>query len=210
MEEYRRGAHSVYDIKYHLIWITKYRYKVLRGRVAERVRDLIRQSCEARGVAVIRGAVSPDHVHMLVTAPPQLAPSKLVQYLKGRSSRRLQDEFGELRKRYWGQHLWARGYFCATVGAVDEETIKRYIESRNGMRTGKDSRLQRPPSLEPAVSRTASGGLSRNPDFQSKRNPPPFRRWMFSRARLSHFTVLCAYGTTLHEKHSSGSSFVFQ
>ena len=55
MEEYRRGAHSVYDIKYHLIWITKYRYKVLRGRVAERVRDLIRQSCEARGVAVIRG-----------------------------------------------------------------------------------------------------------------------------------------------------------
>ena len=96
----------------------------------KRVRNLIRQSCEARGVAVIRGAVSPDHVHMLVTAPPQLAPSKLVQYLKGRSSRRLQDEFGELRKRYWGQHLWARGYFCATVGAVDEETIKRYIESQ--------------------------------------------------------------------------------
>ena len=102
MEEYRRGAHSVYDIKYHLIWITKYRYKVLRGRVAERVRDLIRQSCEARGVAVIRGAVSPDHVHMLVTAPPQLAPSKLVQYLKGRSSRRLQDEFGEVAETVLG------------------------------------------------------------------------------------------------------------
>jgi putative transposase len=59
-----------------------------------------------------------------------MAPAKLVQYLKGRSSRRLQDEFGDLRKRYWGQHLWARGYFYASVGAVDEDTIKKYIESQ--------------------------------------------------------------------------------
>ena len=131
MAEYRHGAHAVYDIKYHLIWITKYRYKVLRGRVAERARDVIRQICEAREVVIIRGAVSPDHIHMLVSAPPQLAPSKLVQYIKGRSSRRLQEEFEDLRKRYWGQHLWARGYFCATVGAVDEETIKKYIESQH-------------------------------------------------------------------------------
>ena len=130
MAEYRHSAHAVYDIKYHIIWITKYRYKVLRGRVAERARDLIRQICESRDVVVIRGAVSPDHIHMQVSAPPQLAPSKLVQYIKGRSSRRLQDEFEELRKRYWGQHLWARGYFCATVGAVDQETIKKYIESQ--------------------------------------------------------------------------------
>ena len=131
MAEYRHGAHAVYDIKYHLIWITKYRYKVLRGRVAERARDVIRQICEAREVVIIRGAVSPDHVHLLVSAPTQMAPSKLVQYIKGRSSRRLQEEFEDLRKRYWGQHLWARGYFCATVGAVDEETIKKYIESQH-------------------------------------------------------------------------------
>ena len=130
MAEYRQSAHAVYDIKYHLIWITKYRYKMLRGRVAERARDLVRQICQAREVVIIRGAVSPDHIHVLVSAPPQLSPSKLVQYIKGRSSRRLQEEFEELRKRYWGQHLWGRGYFCATVGAVDEETIKRYIESQ--------------------------------------------------------------------------------
>jgi putative transposase len=130
MAEYRHSAHAVYDIKYHIIWIAKYRYKVLRGRVAERARDLIRQICEAREVVVIHGAVSPDHIHMLVSAPPHWAPSKLVQYIKGRSSRRLQDEFEELRKRYGGQHLWARGYFCGTVGAVDEETIKKYIESQ--------------------------------------------------------------------------------
>src|SRR6516225_3342271 len=130
MVEYRTSAHAVFDIKYHFVWITKYGYKILRGRVAERARDLLRQICEARGVVIIRGAVSPDHIHMLVSAPPELAPAKLVQYLKGRSWRRMQEEFAELRKRYWGQHLWARGYFCASVGAVDEDTIKKYIESQ--------------------------------------------------------------------------------
>src|SRR5262245_55925841 len=130
MAEYRRSAHAVFDLKYHVVWITKYRYKILKGRLAERGRDLIRKTCQARGVAIVRGAVSPDHIHMLVSAPPELSPAKMVQYIKGRSSRRLQEEFPELRKRYWGQHLWARGYFCATVGAVNEETIKAYIENQ--------------------------------------------------------------------------------
>src|ERR1700733_15612644 len=130
MVEYRHNAHATFDLKYHVIWITKYRYKVLKGRIAERARDLIRQTCHARGVEIVRGAVSPDHIHMLLTAPPQLSPANLVQYIKGRTSRRLQAEFPELRKRYWGQHLWARGYFCATVGAVDEATIKAYIENQ--------------------------------------------------------------------------------
>ena len=130
MGEYHQSAHAVWDIKYHLVWITKYRYKVLRGDVAERARDLLREICAAREVHIIRGAVSPDHIHMLVVAPPQLAPAKLVQFLKGRSSRMLQRDFPQLRKRYWGQHLWARGYFCATVGAVDEKTVMAYIESQ--------------------------------------------------------------------------------
>lgn len=130
MAEYRRSAQAVFDLKYHVVWITKYRYKVLTGRVAERTRDLIRQTCESRDVAIVRGAVSPDHTHMLLSAPADLSPAKLVQFIKGRSSRRIQDEFPEIRKRYWGQHLWARGYFCATVGTVDEETIKKYIENQ--------------------------------------------------------------------------------
>jgi putative transposase len=67
---------------------------------------------------------------MLLSCPPSLSPSKIAQYLKGRSSRLLQEEFPELKRRYWGQHLWARGCFCATVGNVDEETIKRYIEDQ--------------------------------------------------------------------------------
>ena len=88
MTEYRHSAHAVWDIKYHLVWITKYRYKVLRGEVAERARDLLRQICQAREVVIIRRAVSPDHIHMLVSSPAHLSPAKLVQYLKGRSSRR--------------------------------------------------------------------------------------------------------------------------
>jgi putative transposase len=130
MTEYRQSGHAVFDLKYHMIWCTKYRYKILRGRVAERARDLIRQICQARDVVIVRGAVSPDHIHLLLAAPPILAPAKLAQYIKGRSSRHLQGEFPELRKRYWGQHMWARGYFCATVGAVDEATIKAYIENQ--------------------------------------------------------------------------------
>ena len=130
MADYRRSAQAVFDIKYHLVWITKYRYKILKGRIAERARDLIRQTCEARDVVIVRGAVSADHIHMLVSGTPELSPAKMVQYIKGRTSRRLQEEFPELRKGYWGQHLWARGYFCATVGAVDEKTIREYIENQ--------------------------------------------------------------------------------
>jgi putative transposase len=130
MIAYRHSAHAVYDIKYHVIWVTKYRYKVMRGRVAERAREVIRQICEAREVIIVRGAISPDHIHMLLSVPPDMAPAKLVQHIKGRSSRVLQMEFPELGKRYWGQHLWARGYFCATVGSVDEATIKEYIENQ--------------------------------------------------------------------------------
>ena len=130
MGDYHHSAHAVWDIKYHLVWITKYRYKILSGEVGERARDLLRQMAAAREVRIIRGAVSPDHIHMLVVVPPQMAPAKLVQFLKGRSSRMLLHECPHLRKRYWGQHLWARGYFCATVGAVDEQTVMQYIENQ--------------------------------------------------------------------------------
>jgi putative transposase len=78
MVEYCTSAHAVFDIKYHFVWIAKYRYKVLRGRIAERARDLLRRTCAATGVVIVRGAVSPDHIHMLVSAPPEMAPAKLV------------------------------------------------------------------------------------------------------------------------------------
>ena len=135
-EGYSKSGHAAYDIKYHIIWATKYRYKVLKGEVALRLRELIRQGCEARSLVIVQGSVGRDHVHLLLSCPPSLAPSKIVQYLKGRSSRLLQEQFPELKKKYWGQHLWGRGYFCATVGSVTEETIRRYIEKQGT--TGND------------------------------------------------------------------------
>ena len=130
MSEYQRTSHAVYDIKYHIIWVTKYRYKILSNHISRRLRELVRQGCEARNITIVSGNICKDHVHLLLSCPPSMAPSKIVQYLKGRSSRLLQEEFPELKKRYWGQHLWGRGYFCATVGSVTEETIKKYIENQ--------------------------------------------------------------------------------
>lgn len=127
---YRKTAHSVYDLKYHLVWITKYRKPVLRGEVAVRVRELVRQTCQSLDVYIVSGHVSSDHLHLLVSVPPQVAVSDLVQRLKGRSSRRLLEEFPELKRQFWGRHLWARGYFAVTTGNVTDEIIKQYIESQ--------------------------------------------------------------------------------
>ena len=125
---YRKGAHTVYDIKYHLVWVTKYRYQVLKGEIARRARDIIRDICMQHEVLILKGHVSADHVHLFVSGPPKLSVSSLMQYVKGKSSRKLQEEYPTLGKRYWGQHLWARGYFCATSGTVTDEMITAYIE----------------------------------------------------------------------------------
>jgi putative transposase len=90
---------------------------------------LLIQGCSCRGMAIMTGHIDKDNVHLLLSCPPILSPSKIVQHLKGRSSRILQDEYPQLKKRYWGQHLWGRGYFCATTGVISQETIKEYIEN---------------------------------------------------------------------------------
>jgi putative transposase len=126
---YRKSSHTVYDIKFHIVWITKYRYKILKGNIAHRLVALLKQGCEAKEIEIIKGHVSQDHVHMLISIPPNLSISDVVRYLKGRSSHLLQDEFPELKRQYWGQHMWARGYFCATIGEITEEMIKEYIEN---------------------------------------------------------------------------------
>ena len=128
MADYRKGSHTVYDIKYHFVWITKYRYPVLRGSIAMRARELLRQECEANNLRILKGSVGKDHIHMLLSCPTTMAPSEIAQKLKGRTSKILQEEFPELKKRYWGQHMWGRGYFCGTVGEVDQKTIENYIE----------------------------------------------------------------------------------
>ena len=139
---YRKTAHSVYDLKYHLVWTTKYRKPVLRGEIAVRVRELIRQTCATLEVYILSGHVSSDHIHLLVSVPPQVAVSDLVQRLKGRSSRRMQEEFGELKRQYWGRHMWARGYFAVSTGNVTDEIIKQYIESHKDMPADHEGNFQ--------------------------------------------------------------------
>ena len=126
--EYQTGGHSKFDIKYHFVWVTKYRYKILDNSIGQRLKMLLIQSFQSRGITIVSGHITKDHVHILVSCPPSLYPAKIAQYLKGRSSKMLQSEYPQLRKRYWGQHLWARGYFCATAGTITDEMIKNYIE----------------------------------------------------------------------------------
>lgn len=126
--DYRTGAHTKYRIEYHFVFVTKYRYHVLKGDVALRVRELVRQSCERLEVHILRGVVSKDHVHLLVSAPPQWSPSEIMRRVKGRTARKLFAEFPRLKKRYWGRHLWARGYFCVSSGSLTQEMIAAYLD----------------------------------------------------------------------------------
>ena len=111
-----------------IYWITKYRYKVLVGDIGDRAKELIQEICRDNGAEIIRGKIVSDHVHIYVSVPPYQSISKLVQYLKGKASRKIQQECPELRKRYWGKHLWAVGYFVRTTGNVTDEMIKAYVE----------------------------------------------------------------------------------
>ena len=131
MENYRKSSHYTYDIKYHIIWITKYRKPAITGKIAERTRELIRGTCKQNDVEILAGRVSKDHIHLLVSAPPHLSVSKLVQYIKGYSSRKLQMEYKDLNKQFWGRYLWGRGYFVASSGNVTDEVIMEYIRTQD-------------------------------------------------------------------------------
>ena len=132
MEHYRTGPHSRFDLKYHFVWITKYRKGVLVGEVGIRLRALVREVCRTYEIEILQGSISRDHVHVLLSCPPDLSPSKIMQYIKGKTSRKLLMEFKHLQKQYWGRHLWARGYFVASSGNVTDEAIMEYIRRQEG------------------------------------------------------------------------------
>ena len=94
--DYRRGSHTRYKIEYHFVWVTKYRYQVLQGDLALRVRDLVRQVCERFEIQILRGVVSKDHVHVLVSAPPEIAPSEIMRRIKGKTSSKIFEEFPQV------------------------------------------------------------------------------------------------------------------
>ena len=141
MRNYRLGAHTKTDLKVHLIWIPKYRKKVLKGQVAIRTRDLLRQIAMEHEIHVISGKVAVDHVHMFISYRPTQNVSKIMQWLKGISSRVLMAEFTHLKKEFWGRHLWSRGYMAVSSGNVTDEMIQEYIEQQEGESIVDDSRF---------------------------------------------------------------------
>ena len=142
MRAYRIGAHTKYDLKVHLIWIPKYRKRVLIGTVAKRARDILRQIAMEHEITIISGKIAVDHVHMFVSYRPTQNISKIMQYLKGTSSRVLLSEFPHLKKQFWGRHLWARGYMAISSGNITDEMIQEYIEQQEGEPVADDSQFQ--------------------------------------------------------------------
>ena len=146
MRRYQLGAHTKSDLKVHLIWIPKYRKKVLVGPVAVRARDVLRQIALEHELDIITGKVASDHVHMFISYRPSQDVSKIVQWLKGISSRMLLSEFPHLKKQFWGRHLWARGYLAVSSGNITDEMIEQYIQEQEGEPMTDDSRFQIDPS----------------------------------------------------------------
>ncbi len=128
MPEQRTNAHTVSRLTAHIIWSTKYRYPVLNGDIQIRCRSLLMQICDAEDVTILKGVVSKDHVHMHIEYRPSVSVSFLVKKLKGRSSRKLQQEFPVLKQKYWGRHFWGIGYGCWSTGNITDEMVNEYLE----------------------------------------------------------------------------------
>ncbi len=127
MEGYNKSSHAVYRCEYHFVWVPKYRYHVLVKEVKPGLKQILSELCDWLDITIIEGAICSDHVHMYISVPPKYSPSHAMKILKGKSAERLRREFPELRKQYWGMHIWARGYFVSTVG-IDRDIIKNYVK----------------------------------------------------------------------------------
>lgn len=128
MSEQSSNGHTVSRLTVHIVWCTKYRYSVLKGDIKIRCRTLLIQICESEDVKILKGFVSKDHIHMHISYRPSQSVSNLVKRLKGRSSRKLQQEFPALKKMYWGRHFWAIGYGCWSTGNITDEMVNEYLE----------------------------------------------------------------------------------
>jgi len=135
----RTGSHSVHELQVHLVWCTKYRYHVLKEEVQLRCRDLIKQGCNSMDITILKGVVSKDHIHLHISYPPRLSISDIVKRLKGRSARKLLQEYPHLKKRYWGGHFWAIGYGAWSVGNITKELLAQYLEHHNNNPNNNDN-----------------------------------------------------------------------
>lgn len=128
--EYWTGAHTKHKLRYHLVWVPKYRKRILIGKLAKRLHELLYQAAEINGWCIEELSIVNDHIHLLIQVKPDKAIAHIVQILKGGTSRVLRLEFPELDEFLWGDSLWADGYFVESVGVSDEKMIRRYIREQ--------------------------------------------------------------------------------
>lgn len=126
-KRFKKLSHTIYECKYHVVWCPKYRYRILKDDIAESVRQQIYRLCQQKDkVEVLELNVQRDHVHLVLSLPPKYAVSDFMGYLKGKLAMRLFQRYERLGKRYWGRHLWSRGYCVSTVG-LNEDQIRKYV-----------------------------------------------------------------------------------
>jgi len=129
MEDIQSLSHTKWDCKYHVVWIPKYRRKVLYGQIRKHLGEVLRELARQKESQVIEGHLLPDHVHMLVSIPPKYAVSQVIGYIKGKSAIQIARVYVGRRENFRGQHFWARGYYVSTTGK-DEEAVRRYIKEQ--------------------------------------------------------------------------------
>ena len=128
MSQFKRLSHSIYECKYHFVFCPKYRYRIFKSEIAEYLVQQIYGLCSEKDkVEVIELNVQADHVHLIVSIPPKYAISKFMGYLKGKLAIRLFTRYESLGRKYWGRHLWSRGYCVSTIG-LDEDQIRKYVK----------------------------------------------------------------------------------
>lgn len=122
-------THTKYNCTYHIVFVPKYRRKVMYGQLRQKVGQILSTVCKITGIQLIKGGVCSDHVHMYISIPPKMSLSTVMSKLKGKSALMIFDRHPEYRDKY-GRHFWARGYYAETVGQVNEDTIMKYIEEQ--------------------------------------------------------------------------------
>jgi putative transposase len=133
MSRFKKLSHTIYECKYHVIFCPKYRYRIFAGEIGEYAKQQIYVLCKQKDlVEVLELNLLSDHIHLVMSMPPKYAVSEVMGYLKGKLSLRLFQKYERVGKRYWGRHLWSRGYCVSTVG-LTEELIRRYVRHQENM-----------------------------------------------------------------------------
>ena len=130
MAKYQTGSHTKHRLQYHLVWLPKYRRRVLRGKMVIRLKQLLYEACRINKWWISELSIQEDHVHLIIQTNPTDSVAEVTQRLKGGTSRVIRKEYSELEEFLWGDSFWADGYFAETVGNVDEEVVRRYIREQ--------------------------------------------------------------------------------